>query len=74
MSGEVDNLVLEHLRYIRSAVDENNHKLTDLTFRVSMLESNVAGLLGQYAHVSARIDRVDTRLEKIERRLGLIEA
>jgi ubiquinone biosynthesis protein UbiJ len=74
MSGEIDGLVLEHLRHIRSAVDSIAHKMTELTFRVGMLESNMAGLQGQYAHVANRIDRVDERLERIERRIGLIDA
>ncbi len=81
MSGELDSLVLEHLRHIRAAVDQTNQKLNDLTIRVGMIETQfagvereIAGLYAQYAHVSTRIDRVDTRLEKIERRLGLIDA
>jgi len=74
MSAEADNLVLEHLRHIRVAVDLTNQKMTELTFRAGMLESNMAGLQGQYAHVSNRIDRVDERLDKIERRLGLVDA
>jgi hypothetical protein len=74
MSAETDNLVLEHLRHIRSAVDLTNQKITELTFRVGMLENNMAGLQGQYAHVSNRIDRVDERLTQIERRLGLVDA
>ena len=74
MSDLGDNIVLEHLRHIRTAVDLTNQKITELTFRVGMLESNMAGLQGQYAHVSNRIDRVDGRLDKIERRLGLVDA
>jgi len=74
MSGETDSLVLEHLRHIRSAVDLTNQKINELPFRVGMVESNVAGLQTQYAHVSNRIDRVDERLTKIERRLGLVDA
>jgi hypothetical protein len=74
MSGEIDNLVLEHLRHIRAGVDLTNQKIGELTFRVSILEGNVASLQAQYAHISARIDRVDGRLENIERRLGLVDA
>jgi len=81
MGGDTDNIVLEHLRYIRGAVDQTNHKLSDLTIRVGMIETQfagvereIAGLYAQYAHVSTRIDRVDLRLEKIERRLSLIDA
>jgi hypothetical protein len=81
MSAEIDNPVLEHLRHIRAAVEQNNQKLSDLTIRVGMIETQfagvereIAGLYPQYAHVSTRFDRVDARLEKIECRLGLIEA
>ncbi|MEI9990402.1 MAG: hypothetical protein WDM86_10210 [Rhizomicrobium sp.] len=74
MSGELDSLVLEHLRHIRSVVDETRKDIRELTFRVGMLESNVAGLQAQYAHVATRIDRVEERLQKIEARIGLINA
>ena len=74
MSGEIDSLVLEHLRHIRAVVDGTRQDIKDLTFRVSTLEGNVASLQAQYAHISARIDRVDGRLENIERRLSLVDA
>jgi hypothetical protein len=81
MSGEIDNLILEHLLYIRAAVDATRQDIKDLTIRVGMLEMQfagvgreIAGLHAQYALVSTRIDRVDQRLERIERRLGLVDA
>lgn len=74
MSGDADNLVLEHLRHIRAAVDLTNQRLTELTFRVGMLENSMASVQGQYGHVANRIDRLDERLERIEHRIGLIEA
>lgn len=77
----MDNLVLEHLRHIRAAVDATRQDIRDLTLRVGMLESQfagvegqIAGLNAQYAHVANRIDRVDQRLERIESRIGLVDA
>ncbi len=74
MSGEIDSLVLEQLRHIRAVVEDTRKDIRELMFRVGMLESNVAGLQAQYAHVATRIDRVEERLERIERRLGLVDA
>jgi len=67
MSGSGDNLVLEHLRHIHSAVDEVRADMREVKTRLGFLEA-------QYAHVSSRIDRVEERLERIERRVGLADA
>lgn len=65
--ADVENLVLEHLRHIRGAVDD---------LRVDMREvKSRLGILGaQYASLSNRLDRIGERVERIERRLDLIEA
>jgi len=64
---EVENLVLEHLRYMRGAVDEIRLDVREVKTRVGILEQ-------QYASVSTRIGRIEDRLDKIENRLGLVEA
>ena len=60
---EAENLVLEHLRHIRGAVDA----MREVKSRLGILES-------QYANLSNRMDRLDMRVERIERRLELSEA
>jgi predicted nuclease with TOPRIM domain len=67
MSEANNNLVLEHLRHIRGAVDEIRLDVKELKTRVGFLES-------QYAHVSNRIDRIEDRLDRIEKRVGLADA
>jgi predicted nuclease with TOPRIM domain len=66
MAMEPTNLVIEHLRYIRGAVDGLRDDMREIKTRLGILES-------QYASVSNRIDRLDDRLERVERRLELNE-
>ncbi len=63
---EAENLVLEHLRHIRGAVDALRDDMRDVKVRLGTLET-------QYASLSNRIDRLDGRVERIERRLSLAE-
>ncbi|MCH9829032.1 MAG: hypothetical protein K0U79_14950 [Gammaproteobacteria bacterium] len=63
---ETPNLVLEHLRYIRSVVDRTDATVSELRVRVGHLEE-------QYASMSRRIDRIDERVDRIERRLDLVD-
>ena len=65
--AETDNIVLEHLRHIRSAVDGLRDDMREVKGRLGILES-------QYANLSNRLDCVDGRIERIERRLNLADA
>lgn len=65
--AEDDNLVIEHLRHIRSAVDSLRDDMREVKGRLGILES-------QYANISTRMDRLDTRVERIEQQLHLAEA
>ena len=67
MTEEPHNLILEHLRAIRSSQDRIEHDIKDLKFSVGQIEQTLA-------HHSSRFDRVETRLEHIEKRLGLVDA
>ena len=62
-----NNLVLEHLRHIRGAVDAVRDDVREIKTRLGHLEH-------QYASLSTRMDRIDERLDKIERRLDLADA
>ncbi len=42
MTDNVENLVLEHLRHIRGAVDRLEQDMSDLKTHVGHIESNVA--------------------------------
>ena len=64
---EPDNIVLEHLRYIRGAIDNMCDDAREIKQGVGSLEN-------QYANMSNRLDRMDVRIERIERRLDLTDA
>ena len=65
--AETDNVVLEHLRHIRGAVDGLRDDMREVKSRLGIIEN-------QYASLSNRLDRLDGRVERIERRLDLAEA
>ena len=62
-----DNLVLEHLRAIRSTVERLSEDMQEVKGRLGILEQ-------QYAIISNRFDRLDDRVLRIEKRLDLVEA
>ena len=64
---EAENIVLEHLRHIRGAIDGGREDIREIKQGVGNLEN-------QYANMSNRLDRVDVRIERIERRLDLTDA
>ena len=64
---EPDNIVLEHLRHIRGAIDDVGGDIREIKQRAGNLEN-------QYANVSNRLDRMDLRIGRIERRLDLTDA
>ena len=81
MSGEPDNLVLEHLRAIRADmaglrddVREIKLRQTDVIRQVATLRREQAGDAEVVAHVESRMDRFGERLERIERRLDIQDA
>ena len=67
MSDDRADLILEHLRAIRSEIGELKTSMIEVKERLGFLE-------GQYASISRRVDRIDSRLDRIERRLDLVEA
>jgi len=64
---EVENLILDHLRHLRSGLDGVREDMREVKTRLGILES-------QYASMSSRLDRLDGRVERIERRLDLADA
>jgi hypothetical protein len=67
MSEQRGDLVLEMLRAIRGYLADIKTDLTELKQRVGLLE-------GQYASLSARVDRIAGDVALIKRRLDLVEA
>lgn len=64
---ETENLVLEHLRHIRGAVDGLRDDMREVKGWLGNLE-------GQYANLSNRLYRLDARVERIDDLLNLAEA
>lgn len=67
MIAETENIVLEHLRWMRGALTGLQEDMRDVKFRIGQVEENVM-------HLTHRIDRLDERMGRIERRLDLVEA
>ncbi len=67
MSDERADLILEHLRAIRSDISDLKTSMVEVKERLGFLEA-------QYASISRRVDRIDSQLDRIERRLDLVEA
>jgi hypothetical protein len=63
-NADTDNIVLEHLRHIRGAIDDVRDEIREIKHRVGNLEN-------RHANMSNRLDRMDVR---IERRLDLTGA
>ena len=78
--AEPENLVLEHLRAIRSDLALQREVLGEHSVRLSDVASAVAGLRRDQAldaeagaHLAARIDRLRDDVDRIKRRLDLAE-
>jgi predicted nucleic acid-binding Zn-ribbon protein len=67
MTGDVENLILEHLRRFDRRQEAMAADLHDVKVRLSSLEQGLA-------LVNQRIDRVEERLSRIERRLELVDS
>lgn len=74
MNNNVENIILEHLKAIRSAVDITANDIQDLKFRAGNLEATAAQHGVLLASISTRIDKIDERVTRIEKRLDLVEA
>ena len=83
MTENVENLVLEHLRAMRSEIQtlrtEMHTEFKDVKYRLSMLEVALSAVkrdqaesLGDYARQQMSIDHIVERIQRIERRLELI--
>ena len=67
MSDERADLILDHLRAIRSDIAEIKTDLVEIKQRIGFLE-------GQYANLSSRVDRMAGDIALIKRRLDFVEA
>lgn len=80
MADEPINLVLEHLRSMRSQLAEHSQRFTEIADRLTRIElataairRDQAGDAETMAHLGARLDRVAEKVDRIERRLDLAD-
>ena len=73
MTEQMTHIVLEHLRHIRSSVDDLKAEVRNFNLRVGAVEHMVTGVQVSEVGQNAEIDRLKTRLDRIERRLDLAD-
>ncbi len=78
MSDNFDNLVLEHLRALRSGQDRIESELREVAARLTSLEASTAAGQRDSAHnykeiirQQSSIDQIKARIDRIERRLEI---
>ena len=78
MTGEVENLMLEHLKRFQGTLDRVERRLGELTTRQTETHTAVLSLRRDQlndaelaAHLQVQLDAVRDRLDRIERRLDL---
>ena len=78
MTGNVENLILEHLKRFQASMDRVERRLDEMTVRLSNLENGYASILQHLTHLASAdaaqqvaIDNISMRLDRIERRLEL---
>lgn len=68
--SEPDNLVLQHLREIRAALDQQQKILTGILTRLSGVESLLISLYGMHNESEQRLARLEARVERLESERG----
>jgi hypothetical protein len=74
MTDETANLVLEHLRGLRSVLDRVAQDVADLKMRQGAHDHHMAGINISDMRQNSEIDRINERLVRIEKRLELADA
>jgi uncharacterized coiled-coil protein SlyX len=73
MPEDTVNLVLEHLRAIRSVQDQHSRKFADLEMRLGAIEQHMAGYHISDMRQNSEIDRLKEQMDRIEKRLELVD-
>ena len=79
MTENVENLILEHLKALRSGQNKLENSIDELTLRMSSVEGHIAGVRGDLSMLHSdiavthkRLDSLDKRVDRIEKRLELV--
>jgi tetrahydromethanopterin S-methyltransferase subunit G len=70
---ETDNLVLEHLRAIRSTLEEHGRRLAGIQVELASLGQQVGGVTTAVYSSKDDIEDLRRRVERLERRAGLVD-
>jgi hypothetical protein len=74
MNDDVLDFLREQFARVHLKLDDLADDVGDLKRQMSSIEQAVAGLHGDFAGQSLRLDRIDIRLDRIERRLDIADA
>jgi two-component sensor histidine kinase len=74
MAETIDNLILEHLRSLRTDNAEVKTSLRDIKARLASIESYIATLHGDQTRASVSIDELADRVNRLEVRTGISDA
>lgn len=73
MTEQTENLVLEHLRSIRTDISDLKSNTRDIKARLASIESYIATLHADSTRGALSLDDLQRRIERIETRLDLRE-
>lgn len=73
MTAEIESLVLEHLRAIRSDLADLKREVTGNSVQLSAMGQQLAGLTVAVYAGKSDVDDLKRRMDRIERRLELTE-
>jgi hypothetical protein len=73
MSEDTPNLVLEHLRAIRTELHEIREEQREQGGCLGSIERSISHMTREIAGMGLRLDRMHERLDRFERRLDLVE-
>jgi len=73
MTDDVESLVLEHLRAIRSTLNDHGDRLGRIELRLSAMEQTLGSLYALSGSDRETLSALTRRVERIERRLELAD-
>ncbi|WP_083589852.1 hypothetical protein [Aurantimonas sp. 22II-16-19i] len=73
MIDNVENIVLEHLRAIRSDMARMSERMDIMGAELVVIRQHMAGLVGGQSLHDVEINALRRRLDRIERRLELVD-
>lgn len=71
MTAEIENLVLEHLRLIRSDIADLKRETSSINVQLASMGQQLGALTTAVYGGKSEIDELKRRIERVERRLEL---